>query len=575
MLAACGSNAGGSAPGEQVDRSAAALSDTVSAANVPGAAKKDIRRVLLISVDGMHEADLTTYVAAHPAATLAALTATGVEYTDAHTTTPSDSSPGMTAQVTGGTPKTTGIYYDDSYDRTLFAPGTNCVGDPGVETRYEEEIETDDSQLFSPINPGNLPLRKMADGSCKPVFPHDFITTNTIFEVIHAFGGHTAWSDKHAAYEMFSGPSGTGLDDLYAPEINSLIVNGGVANGVNLTASLAQCDGVTNSLPLKKVTDYTTCGPSIQAYDDTKVQAIINEIDGLKSDGSVTAPVPTIFGMNFQQVSVGQKLPIGGYTNGGTTPTAFLQAQLDHVDASLGRMVAELKAKGLYDSTLFIVSAKHGQSPRDRSTLHMETGGRGTTDVTNPLPTINTVDPGVEQVFSTFVNPNSGSPYAIEGHFQTDDVGIVWLQNQASSNISGVAAALQGNAVAIHADVLPPGTIFDANITSAAQLAEIFGDPTSGDPVAAARAPNVFIQPNHGVIYSGSTKKIAEHGGGSLDDTNVLLLVSNPALNGHSVSAHVTTTQIAPTILRALNIPENQLLSVVKEGTKALPGTGL
>jgi hypothetical protein len=29
--------------------------------------------------------------------------------------------------VTGGTPKTTGLYYDDSYDRTLFPPGSNCT----------------------------------------------------------------------------------------------------------------------------------------------------------------------------------------------------------------------------------------------------------------------------------------------------------------------------------------------------------------------------------------------------------------------------------------------------------------
>ena len=77
--------------------------------------------------------------------------------------------------------------------------------------------------------------------------------------------------------------------------------------------------------------------------------------------------------------------------------------------------------------------------------------------------------------------------------------------------------------------------------------------------------PNVFIQPNPGVIYSGSSKKVAEHGGGSLDDTNVLLVVSNPGLHRIKVSSHVTTTQIAPTILRALDIPERLLLSVVHD----------
>jgi hypothetical protein len=80
---------------------------------------------------------------------------------------------------------------------------------------------------------------------------------------------------------------------------------------VNLAATLSLCDG-TNSLPPAKVTDYTTCEPAIMAYDDTKVQAIINEIDGKTSDGTSRARVPTIFGMNFQQVSVGEKLRSGG-----------------------------------------------------------------------------------------------------------------------------------------------------------------------------------------------------------------------------------------------------------------------
>jgi hypothetical protein len=205
----------------------------------------------------------------------------------------------------------------------------------------------------------------------------------------------------------------------------------------------------------------------------------------------------------------------------------------------------------------------------------MEAGGQGTPDVTDPLPSINMIDKNMDQSFSTFTNPNSGNAYANNGHLQTDDVGIVWLQAQSAAHVSGVAAELQTDAVTIQASVLSPGTIFTSNITSGAALAAIFGDPTSGDPIAAARAPNVFIQPNHGVIDSGSSKKIAEHGGGSLGDTNVLLIVSNPSITGSTVSSHVTTTQVAPTILRSLGIPEWLLLSVLREGTKVLPGLTL
>ncbi len=122
------------------------------------------------------------------------------------------------------------------------------------------------------------------------------------------------------------------------------------------------------------------------------------------------------------------------------------------------------------------------------------------------------------------------------------------------------------------ANTLPPGTIFSASVNFGSELADLFGDPTSRDEVAAARAPNVFIQPNWGVIFSGSSKKIAEHGGGSLDDTNVALLVSNPNLRRQIIDTHVWTRQVAPTILRALRIDPYALEAVRKEGTRALPG---
>ena len=38
------------------------------------------------------------------------------------------------------------------------------------------------------------------------------------------------------------------------------------------------------------------------------------------------------------------------------------------------------------------------------------------------------------------------------------------------------------------------------------------------------------MTPNVGVTYSGSTKKLAEHGGFAHDDTNVMLLIANPSL---------------------------------------------
>jgi predicted AlkP superfamily pyrophosphatase or phosphodiesterase len=83
-----------------------------------------IQHVLLISVDGMHQSDLNWYVAKHPNSQLAKLARGGLEYTNDHTSDPSDSDPGGTAYVTGGDPKVTGIYYDDEYSHGVFPPGT-------------------------------------------------------------------------------------------------------------------------------------------------------------------------------------------------------------------------------------------------------------------------------------------------------------------------------------------------------------------------------------------------------------------------------------------------------------------
>jgi len=100
---------------------------------------------------------------------------------------------------------------------------------------------------------------------------------------------------------------------------------------------------------------------------------MLNWIDGKYHDGSAPAPVPNLFGMNFQSVSVGEKLVekslglTGGYVDVMGTPSDSLLAEIQYVDGAIGQMVTELKNHGLLDSTLIIVSAKHGQSPIDPS----------------------------------------------------------------------------------------------------------------------------------------------------------------------------------------------------------------
>ena len=159
------------------------------------------KHVLLISVDGLHEEDLTRYVALYPNSTLASLSKHGLIYTNAATSSPSDSFPGILSMTTGGTSRVTGVYYDDSYDRNLSAPGSKCAT-KGAEIVYDESIAYDLTALSGGggINPANLPLDPSK--GCTPVYPHSFLRVNTIFEVAHEAGLPTAWSDNHPAYGL-------------------------------------------------------------------------------------------------------------------------------------------------------------------------------------------------------------------------------------------------------------------------------------------------------------------------------------------------------------------------------------
>jgi hypothetical protein len=128
---------------------------------------------------------------------------------------------------------------------------------------------------------------------------------------------------------------------------------------------------------------------------------------------------------------------------------------------------------------------------------------------------------------------------------------------------------------ALEADKNAANTARIDYILSGKELADQFGDPLKN-----TRTPDLIVQPLTGTIYTGSKAKVAEHGGFSEPDTHVALLVVNGTdnsnaghANGHGVSARVTTTQIAPTILEFLGLDANQLDAVRMEGTKSLPGS--
>lgn len=502
-----------------------------------------IKHVLLISLDGMHAIDyancsgIPTVNGGAPYCTnLAALGEHALNYVQASTSAPSDSFPGLLALVTGGSTRSTGVFYDVSYDRKLSPPkldnpvsglaGGACPGQIGTQVVYDESIDKDTSRVDggNGINPDYLP-RDPAN-ACAPVYPHQFLRTNTLFEVVREAGGYTAWTDKHQAYELVKGPSGNGLNDFYGPEINSTVVG---------LPGVAGCEHVNDPTATGAWTDSFQ---NIQCYDKLHLQAILNQIDGKTHDGQ-PAKVPSVFGANFQSVSVGQKLhekslsQTGGYLDALGTPSAGLINEIQFVDNAVGQMVAELKKRGLYESTLIVVTAKHGQSPIDPKALLR-------------IPADN----------ASMVAPSNVLGTLVAGSIE-DDVSMLWLADQGQTvNAVSMLSANQG--------MFGGGEIYAGK-----SLSLIFNDP-----VIDSRSPDILVTPTVGVVYTGGTKKLAEHGGFAHDDRNVMLLLANPQFARATITSPVQTAQVAPTILKTLHLDPHHLKAVKEEHTAILPGMG-
>jgi hypothetical protein len=527
-----------------------------------------IKHVLLISIDGMHAVDF--YNCSHGIAganggdpycpNLTALSQTAIDYVAASSSKPSDSFPGLAALVTGGTPKSTGLYYDVAYDRSLDGPqiatGTGLGAATctpfavpnGTTTDNDQGIDIDDTRLN-----GGAPGASITDGGaasidprklsrdpaagCAPVYPWNFVRTNTIFGVVHKAGGYTAWIDKHPSYSMVSGPGGNGLNDYYSPEVSSNVVP---LPGVK-TSDGASCAAIRDTA---SESGWNSSFDNIQCYDALRVNALLNQIAG-KTHTGAAAKTPAVFGMNFQALYAGQILVepgvgSGGYKNAAGLPSAELLKEIEFVDASIGDIVNALKDRGLYNQTLIIVTAKHGESPIDPTLYTADTSNTPATLLGNAIPF-------------------SESPLNTTGIGATeDDVSVLWLKNGAS--VGAAVSVLEKNAAATGL-----GQIFYG--PSLALNYNVSGLAPGADP----RSPDIIVTPNVGITYVGGSNVLGDHGGFAHDDTNILLLVEHPTFAATTVSNAATTTQVAPTILKALGVDPQALDAVRAEGTSVLP----
>src|SRR5580658_2407108 len=416
-----------------------------------------IKHVLLLSIDGMHAIDF--YNCANGIAgvnggtpycpNLAALGQTAINYVNAESSKPSDSFPGMAALASGGTPKTTGLYYDVAYDRSLDPPeiktGTGLAGGlctpyaapTGTTTDNDQGVDIDDSQLN-----GGAPGAALTEGGiasldprklerdpalgCAKVYPWNFIRTNTLFGVIHAAGGYTAWIDKHPSYSFVGGPGGSGLDDYFSPEVNSTVVP---LPGVRTLEGIS-CDPIRDTVGTSA---WNSSFANIQCYDAIKVYGLINQING-KTHSGTPAQVPAVFGMNFQSVYVGESVneagvALGGYKNAAALPSPELLYEVEYVDTAIGEIVNALKTAGIYDSTLIIITAKHGESPID-PTRYVANGSD------TPATLLGDLIPYTE-------SPLNGTGIGAT----EDDVSVLWLKKGV--NVSVAEEMLESDAAEI------------------------------------------------------------------------------------------------------------------------------
>ncbi len=543
-------------------------------ASASGRHSSPAKHVLLISVDGLHESDLAYWIGVHPHSALGELVAHGADYTHARTTFPSDSFPGMVAQLTGGGPGTTGVYYDDTYNHALLPPGTlDCsTAARGTEVPWTEAADRSQNPITldagqniaapalthlatnsasqtltnsaaitkailamtpnpqSLLNPAALPVNS---ATCLPEYPHDYLKVDTVFEVARTHGLRTAWSDKHAAYEILNGPSGTGIDDLFTPEINSVADNAG--------------------------DDWTTDNALTQEYDSIKVAAVLNEIDGKDHSGRRHVGTPAVFGMNFQSVSTAEKLPksdglAGGYLGNGA-PGPLLMKSLDYVDTEVGAMVARLAHDHLSASTTIILSAKHGQSPKDPSALRRVDDG-----------------PIITAVNAAWAHLHPAAAPLITFSVD-DDAMLMWLSDRSPAAIAFAKNYLLSHPAPANRVSDPKGT--HSTTVASSGLTSVSVGPAADALVGAkpgdSHAPDLIGIAQHGVVYTGGVKKIAEHGGAAADDRDVALVVAGAGASHRVVTAPVQTTQIAPTILALLGLDPAALQAVRIEHTRTLP----
>ena len=236
--------------------------------------------VLIVSIEGLRAVNLANFVASHPESTLGELSRRGVTFTNAHVPWP-DSAAGLMAIVTGGSPISTGIFSGEGYDRALARSG--CAP-----SATELNLKARSAEV------------RTASAGCGVEAVHQLVRVNSMFDLVHAAGGRTAWADANAAHaDLLRGPSGSGLDEVFVAK-----------------ASAAE------------------------ASDKECVDAVIGWM------GHDVAKTPRLFGLSLGGLDAAERsVPLVRSAVVGNV-AGVKRSPMEHVDAEVGRIIAGLEERG-------------------------------------------------------------------------------------------------------------------------------------------------------------------------------------------------------------------------------------
>jgi arylsulfatase A-like enzyme len=219
-------------------------------------------------------------------------------------------------------------------------------------------------------------------------------------------------------------------------------------------------------------------------------------------------------------------------------------------------MLGELRQQGLLSSTTVILSAKHGQSPIETTSLKRIDDG-------NVIDALNA---------AWVANGGSGDlvAFAID-----DDAMYIWLNDRSQAALDFARTFLLGYSQPASAHAATDYSGAAVGFSSSGLTSVLDGPALFGVPASDARVPDLVGVVQHGVVYTGGTKKIAEHGGSDPQDRHVPLIVFGAGASARGmVASPVETTEIAPTILSLLGLDPHSLQAVQNEGTPVLPRLG-